>query len=51
MVLITTNNGSKAFSAGGDIKDIYYKKYDKNTNPIELTTFFKEEYELDYLIA
>lgn len=48
---MTANPGAKAFSAGGDIKDIYSKKMAGEYQYEELTNFFKEEYELDYLLA
>lgn len=51
ILLLTSNPTSKAFSSGGDIKNLYYKKVSGSTKSGDFTQFFKEEYELDYLIA
>ena len=51
IVLLTAKPGARAFSAGGDIKDLYNEKMSGNANYESLSQFFKEEYELDYLIA
>ena len=66
-ILMITSKNPKAFSAGGDIKDMYYKKSEytnqkKNSktekslkvlekeNQKNLESFFKKEYELNYLL-
>jgi enoyl-CoA hydratase/carnithine racemase len=45
-----SGNGGKAFCAGGDIVSLYHGKK-KGMNPKELTTFFAEEYLLDYSLS
>jgi len=49
-VALMSGNGGKAFCAGGDIVSLYHGKK-KGMNPKELTTFFAEEYLLDYSLS
>lgn len=50
ILILTSNPASKAFCAGGDIKAIYNLKAN-NSPPEALEEYFKEEYELDYLVS
>ena len=50
ILILGSNEGSKAFCAGGDIKAILQLKKD-NQSPEKLMEFFKEEYIIQYYLA
>jgi len=50
ILILTSSPQSKAFCAGGDVKAIYNLRT-TNAPPEALEEYFKEEYELDYLIS
>lgn len=51
VLLLTSNPGAKAFCAGGDIKTLYTRREQSKEDVTETLQFFKEEYELDWLLA
>jgi enoyl-CoA hydratase/carnithine racemase len=50
ILILTSSPESKAFCAGGDVKAIYNLRANKSP-PEALEEYFKEEYELDYLVS
>ncbi len=50
IVILTSQADSKGFCAGGDVKAVYDARVNGSSTSRQLADFFKNEYQLDYML-